>query len=104
MKRHSLSRRRFLRGALQTGALVSVGLPFLEIFLNGNGDALASGQNLPRRFGTWFWGNGVTPEQWIPLEEGSEFEVTPELEPLANLRDHLTILSGYDPCYSASIG
>jgi len=96
MNRNSLSRRRFLRGALQTGTMVTVGLPFLEFFLNGNGDALASGQNLPRRFGTWFWGNGVTPEKWVPLEEGSEFELPPELEPLASLREHLTVLSGFD--------
>ena len=96
MRKQRINRRRFLRGALKTGALVTVGLPFLEVFLNDNGTALASGQNLPRRFGTWFWGNGITPERWIPEKDGRQFELPAELEPLAGLREKITVLSGFD--------
>ena len=54
-------RRTALRGLLG-GAAVSVALPFLNCLLNANGDALAAtGQKLPNRFGTWFWGCGLTP-------------------------------------------
>ena len=47
-----LSRRRVLRGMLG-GATVSLGLPLLDCFLNGNGTAMASGAPLPVRFGIW---------------------------------------------------
>ena len=56
------SRRAVLRGLLQ-GSAISVGLPVLDVFLNGNGTALAAGGPLPLRFGTWFWGCGMTPEE-----------------------------------------
>ena len=56
----NLKRRSLLRGMLGGGA-VSVALPFLDCFLNTNGTALASGAPLPVRFGTWYWGLGLTP-------------------------------------------
>lgn len=89
-----IDRRRFLRGAL-AGAAVTVGLPLLEVFLNDHGDALASGAPLPRRFGTWFWGCGMNPERWDPTTQGTDWELTPELEPVAPIREHLSILSGF---------
>ena len=63
--RYPIDRREFLRGSL-AGAAVTVGLPYLDIFLNANGTALASGAPLPRRFGTWFFGCGMNPERWAP--------------------------------------
>lgn len=93
--RARVSRRRFLRGALSGGAAVTVGLPLLDVFLNGNGDALASGAPLPRRFGTWFWGCGSNAQRWVPEAEGTDFQLPPELEPLAGVREHLSILSGF---------
>ncbi len=54
-------RRAALRGLLGGGA-VTVALPFLDCDLNSHGTALAAtGQALPVRFGTWFWGLGHTP-------------------------------------------
>jgi len=55
------TRRELLRGLIGGGA-VSVALPFLDCFLNNNGNALASGAPLPVRFGTWYWGLGLTPK------------------------------------------
>jgi hypothetical protein len=72
MSKH-FTRRRFLRGALAAGAAITVGLPLLEVFLNEHGDALASGAPLPLRFGTWFWGCGMTPQRWNPEKEGADF-------------------------------
>ena len=45
-----LSRRRFLQGTLEGGA-VTIGLPLLNCFLNDSGTALASGAPIPMRFG-----------------------------------------------------
>ena len=58
---NTLSRRRILRG-MMNGAAVTVALPFLDCFLNGNGNALASGAPMPVRFGTWLWGCGVATQ------------------------------------------
>jgi len=89
----SLSRRALLRGVLG-GAAVSVGLPALECMLNRNGTAYAGGQAFPRRFGVWFWGNGVLPEQWVPANEGANWTPSPLLMPLAALREKITVVSG----------
>jgi hypothetical protein len=95
MSHRTLPRRRFLRGLLG-GTACGVALPLLEVFLNPNGTALASGRPLPLRFGTWFWGCGVTPERWTPARAGRDWEATPELRPLAPHRESITILSGFD--------
>jgi|JI10StandDraft_1071094.scaffolds.fasta_scaffold94273_2 hypothetical protein len=86
---------RTLRGSL-AGAGLAVGLPYLEIFLNANGDALAAtGAPLPRRFGTWFYGCGMNPQRWNPAEEGADFALTPELMPIERVRRHISVLSGF---------
>ena len=87
--------RRTLRGSLG-GIGLSVALPYLDLFLNGNGDALAAtGAPLPTRFGTWFYGCGMNPERWNPTVEGRDFPLTPELEPIRPIRDHVAVLSGF---------
>jgi hypothetical protein len=53
------NRRSVLKGMLG-GAAVTVGLPVLDMFLDGNGVAFADGAKLPVRFGTYFWGLGLT--------------------------------------------
>ena len=59
------TRRNVLKG-FAYGSAVTVGLPLLDCFLDGNGAALASGARIPTRFGTWFWGCGVNAARWIP--------------------------------------
>lgn len=93
--RFALSRRTMLRGMLGSAA-VALALPPLEAMLNSNGTALANGDPLPRRFMTWFFGNGVRLEQWTPQGQGSGYELTDELAPLVNVKDYCSILSGFD--------
>ncbi|MEO6717713.1 MAG: DUF1552 domain-containing protein [Novosphingobium sp.] len=91
-----LSRRTILRG-MMNGAKVGMALPFLDIFLDVNGEALAAtGQRLPVRFGTWIWGCGFIPERWIPTSEGADYTMPPDLEPLAPYRKQMAIFSGFD--------
>ena len=90
-----ISRRTVLRGMLG-GAAVSIGLPLLECFLNDNGTALAQGSPLPVRFGTWFWGCGMNPDRWVPGAEGPDYDLSPELEALAPVRDQINVLSGFN--------
>jgi hypothetical protein len=77
------------------GVAVSVGLPLFDIFLNGNGTALATGAPLPVRFGTWFWGCGMNPDRWAPSKEGADYDLPPELEALAGIEDQVSVLSGF---------
>jgi len=91
---HRMNRRSVLRG-MMGGAAVSVGLPFLDCFLNENGTALAAtGAELPTRFATWFWGLGLNPGRWEPAEQGKFAQFGPELQPLAAFKDKINVFSG----------
>src|SRR5712692_2532736 len=90
-----LNRRTILRGLFQ-GATVAMALPYLDCFLNDNGTLLASGAPLPIRFGTWFWGLGVTPRRWFPTKVGKDYELLPELKPIEAHKGKVTIFSGFD--------
>ena len=93
------NRRSFLRGML-SGAAVCVGLPLLDRLLNGNGTAFADGAKLPVRFGTYFWGLGLTDTptggtRWVPKKVGPDYEITPELESLKSVKDKVSVFSGF---------
>jgi len=93
------NRRSMLRGLLG-GTAICVGVPALDVFLDGNGKAWADGAKLPVRFGTYFWGLGLTDtpsggSRWVPKKIGAGYEVTPELISLANLRDKVSVFSGF---------
>lgn len=90
-----LSRRTILRGMFN-GAAVGVALPLLDCFLDNHGRALASGAPIPVRFGTWFWGLGVTEDRWKPTKIGAGYDVSYELKPIAPYKDQISVLSGFD--------
>jgi len=90
---HRFNRRNLLRG-MMGGAAVTVGLPFLDCFLNTNGTALADGQALPVNFGTWFWGLGLNPGRWEPAKPGKLEAMNVELQPLAAYKDKMNVFSG----------
>jgi len=93
-----LGRRAFLRGVFGGGATVAVGLPLLEIMVDGNGTALAGGAELPMRFGMFHWGNGILHEAWVPSQTGFDWEVPDSLRPFVDLapelQGYLTLVTG----------
>jgi hypothetical protein len=94
MKSLKHTRRSVLKGML-AGSAVTVALPLLDYFLNGNGTAMAAtGAPLPNRFGTWFWGCGLTPGFWEPKVTGSDYELTEHMAALAPYRKQLSIFTG----------
>lgn len=95
MKSRVLSRRAVLRG-LASGAAVSVSLPVLEAMLDTHGTALADGTPLPKRFGVFFWGNGVRRGQFFPTATGADYPLSPALMPFADLRKYVSVISGYN--------
>ena len=93
------TRRSVLKGMLG-GSAVYVGLPLLDAFLNGNGTAFADGTKIPVRFGTYFWGLGLTDTpaggtRWVPSKIGPNYEIMPELEAIAPFKDKVSVFSGF---------
>ena len=46
------------------------------------------------RFGAVYVPNGMVMQNWTPAADGTAFEITPTLQPLAPFRDQLLVLSG----------
>lgn len=91
MKKHQLKRRTFLRGL----GSAMLALPVLECMMDSHGMALAQGQPLPKRFGVFFWGNGVRLDRWVPSQTGPGFALSPALEPLAPVKDWVNVITNY---------
>jgi hypothetical protein len=88
MKSWQISRRTMLKGV---GAMLS--LPWLEAMrpiraLGGNPT-----RKYPVRLGVLYMPNGVNPRAWTPKGLGSDFEVSPILEPLKNVKDRILVLT-----------
>jgi hypothetical protein len=84
-----LHRRTFLRGA---GAMIA--LPLLDAMIPA-GTALANTAARPlTRLGFVYFPHGAIMEKWTPTAEGSNFELSPILEPLKPFQKQLTVISG----------
>lgn len=83
-----IERRTFLRGVGATLAL-----PWLEIMTPR---ARAAQKLPPRRFVTFFQPNGVYPKAWNVSGVGQDFALSPILEPLAEFKNDMVVLSGID--------
>ena len=86
----ALPRRTFLRGA---GAALA--LPLLDSMTPA---LAASGKSAtqPLRIGYLYLPTGRIMEAWTPKTEGSDYEITPTLAPLAEYRKKFMVLSGLD--------
>ena len=98
----TLPRRSFLRG---TG--LSLGLPFLEAMGRLTGSARAEAAlpggpaaRPPVRMACLYFPNGVWHPTWFPKQAGTDYEVTPSLEPLQRHREKLLVFSGLDKRHS----
>jgi hypothetical protein len=91
----ALLRRSLLRGMFQ-GAGGVMALPFLDCFLDSKGQALAAtGSKIPTRFGTFFWGCGLTKALFLPKSTGANYEDMPQLESLKPYKAKFNLLSGF---------
>jgi hypothetical protein len=90
-----LNRRGFLRGSV-AGMGAYVALPFLDIFLNTNGNAFADGRSLPPVFGHWFQHLGMNPGRWEPIGIGANYENNHELKVLDSFKDRMNVFSGME--------
>ena len=100
----ALKRRLLLKGML-AGSAIYFPIPRLAQQLNSEGLAWADGSELPRRFGLWFFGNGNEPATWHPSGNGGQgdsWSLTEQLQPLAEFKSHLTVISKME-LYGADI-
>lgn len=84
-----LSRRTMLRGL---GA--SLALPLLDSMLPALKSASALEAQTARRLGVVYVPNGMAMKAWTPATEGAGFELTRILQPLANYKERMLVLSG----------
>jgi len=84
-----LPRRTVLRGL---GATVA--LPFLDAMLPAFATRARAAAKPVHRFQAFYVPNGMAMEYWLPKAEGSAFELSPILEPLAAYRNQMLVLSG----------
>jgi hypothetical protein len=85
----SLPRRTVLQGLGATMAL-----PFLEAMLPAFSLRGRAAAKPVHRFQTFYVPNGMAMEYWRPKGEGTAFELSPILQPLAPYRDQMLVLSG----------
>jgi hypothetical protein len=94
--RKSIPRRTFLRG---TGAVLA--LPVLDAMT----PAFAVEKARPIRMSFMEVPNGIMNlnNEWTPKTEGTDFALTPTLQPLAQFRDRMLVLTGLDQQQSAGL-
>lgn len=92
-----LSRRAMLRG---TG--VALALPWLDAMQPAI--AKPASAATPKRFAWAYVPNGVVQDAWHPTTTGSDWEMTPSLEPLAPFRNQLNVFTGLDREFRGGTG
>jgi hypothetical protein len=89
-----LTRKRLSRRTLLTGAGASISLPLLDAMIPA-GTALAQTPAATKpRVGFVYFPHGALQDEWEPRATGRNFDFPYILEPLAPLRDHVTVVSG----------
>ncbi|MCC9603593.1 DUF1552 domain-containing protein [Stieleria sp. JC731] len=87
-----LSRRTLLRGSG-----MALALPWLEAMISPakaeSDDSQPQREDTPIRMAALFVPNGVRADQWTPEGEGTSFELSPTLQPLASLKEKLLVVS-----------
>src|SRR5919201_4305497 len=85
----ALPRRTVLRGLGATLAL-----PFLDAMLPAFSVRGRAAAKPIHRFQTFYVPNGMAMEYWLPKGTGAQSELSPVLEPLADFRNQMLVLSG----------
>jgi hypothetical protein len=94
--KRTLPRRTFLRAM---GSVVA--LPVLDAMV----PALSAQSPRPTpRLGFIYVANGVIQDQWTPATTGAGFELTPLLQPFANVRESINVLTGLSHLQADTFG
>ncbi len=94
LDKFKLSRRHMLRGLIG-GSAVAIGLPPLEAMM-GRSRSAAAGGGMPKRFISFFFGNGVQLANFEPADTGPGWTPSVQLQPFADagVKDFVTVCTG----------
>lgn len=98
-KQRQLSRRTLLRGVG-----VSLALPCLDLMKPAVAAIAENGTTAPTRLAWVFFPNGTNAERWFPKGKGSDWELSPSLEPLAECKGDFNVLRGLAQVNAQSLG
>lgn len=95
LSRYPIGRRRFLRGCS-----VALALPWFESLATRSASAATSAvsglSKPPVRVGFIYFPNGVWEKDWVPQATGTNYELSPSLRPLQDVKSDVLVLSGLD--------
>jgi len=86
-----ITRRHIPRRSLLRGIGASIALPMLDSMLPA---FAADAPGATPRLSFVYVGNGIVHRNWVPTTTGAGFDLPLNLQPLANVRDHLNVISG----------
>ena len=89
-----ISKKAIPRRAVLRGLGATVALPLLDGMVPALTALSQTAARPVRRLGAIYVPNGMDLGRWTPTTDGSAFELSPILEPLAPFRDRMTVLSG----------
>jgi Protein of unknown function (DUF1552) len=78
------------RRTLLRGLGVTMALPWLESLPVWGSESASP----PQRFAALFMGNGISPKNWWAKGAGADMELSKSLQPLADLRGKLNVITG----------
>ena len=96
--RAGFTRRHFLRGLGACVALPAFAslMPTRMMAASSSAKLATTASGAPLRTVFLYFPNGALPSAWWPEKEGTDFELSKTLEPLAQCRQHLQILGGLE--------
>lgn len=89
MPAHNLTRRTLLKGIG-----VTMALPWLESIPVWGTQTTPAATAAPKRFAALFMGNGISPPNWSASGAGATMQLGRSLQPLAELRPKLNVITG----------
>jgi hypothetical protein len=90
-------RKRIPRRAVLRGIGASLALPMLDAMVPALAEVGKGGAGKsPLRVGFVYFPNGAIPSKWIPETVGSDYKLTPILQPMEKFRDSMLVLTGLD--------
>jgi len=89
------SRRRFLRGC---GTMLA--LPWMGSALPRSARGSDATIKPPVRAAFIYFPNGVWEKSWVPQTTGADYELTPSLQPISDIRGDVTVVTGLDKRHS----
>lgn len=99
---HFLTNKTISRRTLLRGAGASLAIPFLDAMIPASQATVTV--TLPKRFAWVYIPNGVVQDAWHPNAAGADWEITPSLQPLADLKQYINVFTGLDRQFRGGTG